>query len=111
MSSDNLPSHSADQADYVNYNIRFHPIAPAPSIPVIAAWIRANGIDARLFDTYDGGGSTGLILECTHLQDLLAFQRTFLDSHHRHGWAEDASGARHRFCIEADEVVFAGEGE
>lgn len=111
MSSDNLPFNGPDRAAYVNYNIRFHPMPPGPDTRTVIAWVRDNGVDAGLFNTFDGGGSNGLILECRYVEDLLAFQQQFLDEHDRRGWAEDARGGHHPFRIEAGSIAFTGEGE
>ncbi|MEX0386013.1 hypothetical protein [Spiribacter onubensis] len=111
MSSDNLPFDGPNRVVHANYNIRFHPMPPGPDIDTVIAWVRENGIEARLFDTFDGGGSNGLILECRHVDDLLAFQQRFLDDADRRGWAEDTRGGHHPFRIEGEGIIFTREEE
>ena len=111
MSSDNLPSDRPDRAIYANYNIRFYPFPPGPDIDTVIAWVRDNGIDAGLFESFDGGGSNELILECRHMRDLLAFQQQFLGEGDRRGWAEDTRGGHHPFRIDAGDIIFTRKGE
>ena len=49
-------------------------------------WLRASGIPVRVFDSYDGGGPNGLIIEFETLDGL----KTFLQErgHGRKCWIE-----------------------
>lgn len=97
-------------ARYVNYNIRFHPIWPAPSAKQVLGWIEINAIDAKLFESFDGGGSNGLILECQRPDELVQFCLECLDGRGSRCWAEDPQGGHHRFVIEDGEMHFRDRG-
>lgn len=84
----------------VNYNIRFHPVWPAPSANQVLRWIEDNGIAGRLFESFDGGGSNGLILECQALDGILRFCRDWLDGRSSRCWAEDRQGRHYALSIE-----------
>jgi hypothetical protein len=86
---------------FVNYNIRFHPVWPSPSAKQVLRWLEDNGIAGRLFESFDGGGSNGLILECQELDGILRFCCDWLDGCGSRCWAEDAQGRHHALSIEA----------
>lgn len=56
----------------------------------IEAWSDQTGIIPKVFDSYDGGGWTGYIVEFASKADLYLFCRSF--SAGGRLWAEDAEG-------------------
>ena len=91
---------------YASYNIRFHPIWPSPNVKQVLGWIEDNCIDAKLFESFDGAGSNGLILECRNLDDLLQFCLDWLGEDSGRCWAEDQNGKHHGFEIQACNVIW-----
>ena len=107
MSVNDRQGSNPEQAQYVNYNTRFHPVWPAPSAQQVLDWIRENNIQATLFKTYDGGGSNGLIIECQHPGDLARFCIECLNEDGVRCWAEDEQERHHGFVMRAGEMDFA----
>ena len=95
---------------YVNYNIRFHSGWGSPTVKEVVRWIEENRVDGRLFESFDGGGSNGLILECQRPDELVQFCLECLDGRGSRCWAEDPQGGHHRFVIEDGEMHFRDRG-
>jgi hypothetical protein len=89
---------------YVNYNIRFHSGWGSPTVKEVVRWIEENRVDGRLFESFDGGGSNGLILECQELDGILRFCRDWLNGRGSRCWAEDKQGRHHAMSIEGGVV-------
>jgi hypothetical protein len=74
-------------------------------------WIEDNRIDGQLFESFDGGGSNGLILECQRSDELVQFCRDWLDGTGIRCWAEDQAGKHHALRIVNGEIRFRASGE
>jgi hypothetical protein len=94
----------------VSYNIRFHPIWPSPSAKQVLDWIENNATDAKLFESFDGGGGNGLILECQRSDEVVQFCLEWLGGESSRCWAEDQRGHHHRFVIKDGEIHFRARG-
>ena len=81
-------------AKAVTYNLRCYPGYPSPhTVKDYFEWFEAEGVEAKLYRSYDGGGDTGVIAEFKHLNDLRRFFAAFADSVSDQAiWAEDEAG-------------------
>jgi hypothetical protein len=69
-------------------------------------WIEENRVDGRLFESFDGGGSNGLILECQRSDELVQFCRDWLDGTGIRCWAEDQDGKHYAFAVRNSNLEF-----
>lgn len=76
--------------DMVNYNTSLY-----SGLKEVWKWHEDNGITPRIFDSYDGGGFTGYIVEFQTRYEVKKFVKAFPSA--GRPWAEDAEGKHHPF--------------